>query len=732
MYGKTIDGGNGGMKWKTEPSEKWKKSFFFISFLVIIISVGLLIVYVNKISDTAMEFTSGYMKELAEHDKYNIVDKLDGYKADMLEVAEMIRLQKVKDMGEALNLLRLKRKANNLKDLFLIDAEGLTYSFSNVVTDSSDTPYVRSVTDRRKEYLAKPDIASQWYDWNNSLRYALPIDPIVLDDKTIVGICGEYSFDLIGSSLQLESFGNEGVSTLVDYKGNILSQTGLVTQMPIENNFFKMLENDYKVIGRYNAQSLLADVKAMKAVNFQYELNDRTYLCISIPIPELGLTLVSSVPIEVAQQQYSQMLHLTILIVIGVAFAIIFLGISLYLSSFTSAKLMIQKNMAEEVAASKSRFLSNMSHEIRTPLNAIIGFSELLSKSGDLSKQDKEQIEKIRTSSNYLLSLINDILDMSRIDSGKMELVSAPMELDALLDNISSVVGGQAELKNIRYHCDIHCRGLTVVGDVVRIQQVLMNLLGNALKFTASNGEIRLDVDRMDENETSVKVCFVVSDTGCGMSPEFLENVFKPFTQEYNKNAKKQAGTGLGLAICHEIVSMMGGTIQVESVLNEGTCFTVKIPFEKAGKRQAASAQPENLEEVDWSGITILVAEDNELNMEILTSILEMKQIKTIRAVNGLEAYRMFCESEPGAISLILMDMQMPIMNGLEAAEKIRASGHPCAETVPILAVTANAFTSDVTASLAHGLNDHIPKPIDSGLLFTKLHHYLFEGEGQS
>ena len=721
------------MKWKTDLLVKWRKStFFFISSLVIFISVGLLIVYVNKISDTAMEFTGGYMKELAEHDKYNIVDKLNGYKADMLEVAEMIRLQKVEDMGEALNLLRLKRKANNLKDLFLIDSEGFTYSFSNIITDSADTPYVRSVIDQRKEYLAKPDMASQWFDWNNSLRYALPIEPIVLDDKKIVGICGEYSFDLIGASLQLESFGNEGVSTLVDHKGNILSQTGLVTQMPIENNFFNMLENDYKVLGKRDAKSLLADLNSMKAVNFQYELNDRTYLCISIPIPELGLTLVSSVPIEVAQQQYSQMLNLTILIVIGVASAIIFLGISLYLSSITSTRLMIQKNTAEEVAASKSRFLSNMSHEIRTPLNAIIGFSELLSKSGELSEKDKEKIEKIRTSSNYLLSLINDILDMSRIDSGKMELLSAPMELDALLDTVSSVTGGQAELRGIRYRCNIHCRGLSVTGDVVRIQQVLMNLLGNALKFTAPNGEIQLDVDCVEENETTVMVCFVVSDTGCGMSPEFLENVFKPFTQEYNKNTKKQAGTGLGLAICHEIVTMMGGTIQVESVLNEGTRFTVKIPFEKAENQQSSAMQPKNPEEVDWSGITILVAEDNELNMEILTSILEMKQIKTLRAVNGLEACRIFCESEPGAISLILMDMQMPVMNGLEAAEKIRASAHPCAETVPILAVTANAFTSDVKASLDHGMNDHIAKPVDSGLLFEKLYYYLFERGGQS
>ncbi len=647
-------------------------------------------------------------------------------------MTEMIRLQKVEDMGQALNLLRLKRKANNMEDLFLIDSDGFTYSFSNVVTDGSDTPYVRSVIDRHKEYLAKPDMASQWFDWNNSLRYALPIDPIVLDDKKIVGICGEYSFDLIGASLQLQFFGNEGVSTLVDHKGNVLSQTGMVTQMPIENNFFKMLEQDYKVIGKQNAKTLLADVNAMKAVNFQYEINDRTYFCITIPISELGLTLVSSVPIEVAQQQYSQMLHLTILIVIGVASAIIFLGISLYMSNITSIRLMIQKNTAEEVAASKSRFLSNMSHEIRTPLNAIIGFSELLAKSGELSEQDKGQIEKIRTSSNYLLSLINDILDMSRIDNGKMELVSAPMELDSLLDNISSVIGGQAELKNIRYHCNIHCRGLYIIGDAVRIQQILMNLLGNALKFTAPNGEIRLDVDNVDENETSVKVCFVVSDNGCGMSPEFLENVFKPFTQEYNKNTKKQTGTGLGLAICHEIVSMMGGTIQVESVLNEGTCFTVKIPFEKAGNRQAFPVQPEKPGEVDWSGITVLVAEDNELNMEILTSVLEMKQMKTIRAVNGLEACQMFCESEPGEISLILMDMQMPVMNGLEAAEKIRASDHPCAKTVPILAVTANAFTSDMEVTLSHGMNDHIAKPIDFGLLFTKLHYYLFEREGQS
>lgn len=719
---------------KINSSEKRRKSlFFFISFLVIVISVGLLIVYVNKISDMAMEFTSGYMKELAEHDTYNIVDKLDDYKGDMLEVTEMIRLQKIEDINKALDLLRLKRKTNNMKDLLLIDSQGITYSFSNIIADKSDERYVQSVIEQGKEYLAKPDMASQWFDWNNSLRYALPIEPILLDNKEIVGICGEYSFDLIGSSLQLQSFGGEGVSTLVDHKGNILSQTGLVTQMPIENNFFKMLANDYRVMGEESAESLLNELKAMKSINFQYEMEGRKYLCITIPVPKLELTLVSSVPIEIAQQQYNQMLHFTMLIVTGVAVAIIFLGVSLYLSSRTSTRLMIQKNTAEEVAASKSRFLSNMSHEIRTPLNAIIGFSELLSKSDELSAQDKKQLQKIRASSDYLLSLINDILDMSRIDNGKLELLSAPVELDSLLDTINSIISGQAQQREIYYKCDVRCPGLSIIGDGVRTQQILMNLLGNALKFTAPHGEIRLDVDCVSEDETSVMICFVVSDTGCGMSSEFMKNVFKPFTQEYNKNVKKQAGTGLGLAICHEMVSMMGGTIQVESVLNQGSRFTVRIPFEKNEKQQKAEdVQQDNSKEEDWSGFTVLVAEDNELNMEILTSILEMNQIKTIRAVNGLEAYQIFCESEPGAISLILMDMQMPIMNGLEATEKIRASDHPDAAKIPILAVTANAFTLDVEASLAHGMNDHIAKPIDSSLLFAKLHYYFFEREEQS
>lgn len=704
-----------------------KKRFFLAPLLIILAACILLTFYLKEMSHTALDFTRRYMSELAEHDSLNITDKLNSYRSNMLETADMLRMQKIDTIEEALNLLKLKRIANKMNNLFLIGSDGVTYSYNNSILDQSGEAYIREVTEKGQEYLAKPDASDTWYEWNNSLRYAVPITPLLLEGKEIVGICGEYPFEEIGASLQLKSFDEKGISTLIDQNGNVLSQTGIITQKPVQNNLFDDIERVYEIKGKDSAQALIAGLRAMQRVDFQYGLDGQDYLCLSIPLPKLGLTLISSLPKDVASQQYDQLLHLTLIIVLMIAGLILLLAIGLYRSYSASLRLESQKNTAEEIAMGKSRFLSNMSHEIRTPLNAIIGFSELLSLSQNLSGQDRDQVGKIKSSSHYLMALINDILDMSRIDSGKMELSSEPMELDALVDSIDSIIGSQAKQKEIRYLVKNNCQGLCISSDFTRLQQILINLLGNSLKFTPKNGMISLDVDCLHEDEKSVSIQFVVADTGCGMSKEFLGRLFTPFAQEYNNTTKKQKGTGLGLSICSEICKLMGGTIQVESVLSEGTRFTVKIPFVKAERRQTEKMTVMIPEQEDWSGITILIAEDNELNAEILITLLEMHKIKTLWAKNGQEAYELFCASAPGSISLILMDIQMPVMDGLEAADYIRASDHPCAKMIPILAATADAFTSDVETVLQHGMNGHIAKPIDIEQLFTKLRQYLKE-----
>lgn len=704
------------------------KRYFFLAPLLIVLAAGVLLTfYLREMSHTALDFTRGYMLELAEHDSLNITDKLNHYRSSLLETADMLRMHKVDTIEEAVNMLKLKRIANRMNNLFLIGSGGMTYSYNNTILDQSGEDYIQEVTEKGHEYLAKPDAAASWYEWNNSLRYAIPIPPLLLNGEEIVGICGEYPFEEIGASLQLKSFDEKGISTLIDRNGNVLSQTGIITQKPVRNNIFDDIENVYKIKGNNNATALIASLRTMQRVDFQYSRDGQDYLCLSIPLPELGLTLISSLPREVASQQYDQLLQLTVLTVLIIAGLILALGIRLYRFYGESLRLENQKNAAEEIAMEKSRFLSNMSHEIRTPLNAIIGFSELLNMSQSLSEQDRDQVGKIKSSSHYLMSLINDILDMSRIDSGKMELYNEPMELDALINSIDSIIGSQAKQKGLRYQVRNNCRELCINGDFTRLQQILINLLGNSLKFTPKDGEIRLDVDCLHEDETSAAIRFVVADTGCGMSEEFLSRLFTPFAQEYNKNTKKQTGTGLGLSICSEMCKLMGGSIQVESTLGEGTLFTVEIPFVKAERIQPKETTGKIPEQADWTGITILIAEDNELNAEILISLLEMHKIKTLWAKNGQEAYELFCASAPGDIALILMDVQMPVMDGLEAADRIRASGHPCAKTIPILAATADAFTSDVEIVLQHGMNGHIAKPIDLEQLFTKLHQCLKE-----
>ena len=379
----------------------------------------------------------------------------------------------------------------------------------------------------------------------------------------------------------------------------------------------------------------------------------------------------------------------------------------------------------EEMGRAKTDFLSRMSHEIRTPMNAIIGLSNVASLSGEATPSIRSSLEKINTSAQFLLSLVNDILDMSKIENDKMHIETAPLCLRSLAERLQSMFCIQAEEKGIllEARCDADD---VVVGDDVRLQQVLANLLSNALKFTDPGDTIRLSIGVLMRGEGRVSVRFSVKDTGAGIREEDLERIFVSFEQA-SENRRNAQGTGLGLAISSNLVRLMGGKLDVQSRFGEGSefFFVLELPAADDAAMGGGVPAPSDVAERSLEGTHVLLAEDNDLNAEIAVALLDMQGIETQRAANGREAVDLFAASEPGSFDFVLMDVKMPLLDGLEAAAEIRALERDDARTVPIIALTANTFQEDREDAAAAGMNGFIPKPFDAQQLYDTLRSYL-------
>ena len=374
-------------------------------------------------------------------------------------------------------------------------------------------------------------------------------------------------------------------------------------------------------------------------------------------------------------------------------------------------------------AKAKSDFLARMSHEIRTPMNGIIGMTEIALKDGQTEERRIDCLRKIEYSSEYLLGLINDILDLSKIESGKMRLIEEKCNLMEMIQGLRPLLEAKLNENNIQYIADIQLKNHWFMADSLRLNQVLVNLLGNALKYSRPDGHVWLTVRETEEEKGFSNLYFQVRDDGIGIAPEKQQLIFRQFEQADNsENARKQ-GTGLGLAISRRIVRMMDSDIKLESEPGKGSSFSFNVKLQPvSGEKTTVTSQPE---EISFPGKRILVVEDNELNMEIICTILENYGIKTEQAVNGKEAVRRMEESVPGYYDMIFMDIMMPEMDGLEATRTIRNLDREDCKKIPIYAMSANAFDEDVKRSLASGMNGHLSKPVNLQVLEKTLQKVL-------
>ena len=372
-----------------------------------------------------------------------------------------------------------------------------------------------------------------------------------------------------------------------------------------------------------------------------------------------------------------------------------------------------QLKIAESVSQSKTEFLSSMSHEIRTPMNGIIGMLTLAH--GQLRGHSAENyIIKAEQLSKYLLSVINDILDMSRIEAGKIELESKPFELAALAEKLRNMFQKNVEAKGVAFYVEMKDVDVKyIVGDELRISQILVNFLSNSQKFT-EKGEIRVTFRQLQKENGKVSLMFRVHDTGKGMDAKFISRIFKPFEQESQDITKQYGGSGLGMSITDRLVHLMGGEIVIDSMLGKGSDFSVYLTLPIAEVSEIETEQEDETgTDFTFNGCHILMAEDNEINAEIAVSILENEGAKVDVAVNGKDAVEKYAASAPGTYNFILMDIQMPVMNGRDAAKQIRSMDRKDAGEIPIFALSADAFVEDQRLSAMSGMNGHFTKPID-------------------
>ena len=553
--------------------------------------------------------------------------------------------------------------------------------------------------------------------------------PLRQDGKVVGAVYVAFLASKLQQSYGNTTYSDEGYSYVIESNGDIALSANRFVFLQAYTNFGTLLIEAGN--SKADADAFLAAIASGQSgtavLTFE---GHRQYLCFVPLTAKPGWYFITVLPLDAVESDGAAIVALTTQMMLVLVGAILASGA--VIASLLVLRYRRQREMmavAEEANRAKSTFLSSMSHDIRTPMNAIVGFSTLLERDADNSEAVRSYTRKIATSSHHLLGLINDVLDMSKIESGKVTLSLGEFRIADVVSSVDAMMRPQTDAKGQTLTveeagaCD-----LVLVGDEGRLRQIVTNLLSNAMKYTPERGHVLLRVECGKVGEDGLQpVRFVVSDDGLGMSEEFLSTIFDPFSREESSLTNKVQGTGLGMAITKNLVDLMGGRIGVESALGQGSTFTVELDFpvtepaegtpsDSEGPHQGAASASEPAQGA-LRGKRFLVAEDNALNAEIIAALLDMRGATCEIAENGAVAVERFARSKPGEFSMVFMDVQMPQMDGHEATRRIRALDRPDARTIPIIAMTASAFAEDVREAMAAGMSAHVAKPIDINVL---------------
>ena len=467
-------------------------------------------------------------------------------------------------------------------------------------------------------------------------------------------------------------------------------------------------EDDYNKVDELIAELVATDSGVMR---YRDSRGIECYWYYSSFGDKTGIDILGYIPVSVMDAHNTN--WMIVFVICGVLFLLIVIDGGFIL--MMNRELRRTAELAEEASKAKSRFLSTMSHDIRTPMNGIIGMTNIARDHIDETEYAGECLDKVLLASDHLLTLVNDILDVSKVESGNMVLTPAVFSIDQTMDRLLDIVHVQVEKKHIILNVDRSIANPYLIADELRINQIYINILSNAIKYTPDGGSIYVSLTEDIQPDGKARLIYKVKDTGIGMSEEFQRNMYHMFTREVDSKIAKTQGTGLGLAIVKQMVDLMGGTVACESATGKGTTFTITLDLEQSEKAEYEKISRVNASQADgdFDGIRVLAAEDNDLNWEIIHQMLSGLHVLCNRVSNGEECVRAMEASADGEYDLILMDVQMPVMNGREATRRIRRSAREYVRNIPIVAMTADAFAEDVQACMDSGMNGHLAKPID-------------------
>ena len=589
------------------------------------------------------------------------------------------------------------------------------------------------------------EVSNSYVNYMGTWAYSIKC-PVVKDGQEIGTLYVEYTYDSLDKSLPEGFYDQKAMLYIMDAKTErfVLKPKGMG-----ERNAGHLNLEDFYRANDIQEEDLRTEVENCvqngKNIMFYHDIRGKSALNYMWTVNGGTIYLIGYVPVEAIQQEGRSVNQSIIIVVVVMLVAFFLCCILYYFNHRQQRKIMREreaerelhnKQLAEALHAaqlasnSKTTFLSNMSHDIRTPMNAVLGFTTLLAKDAENPDKVREYTKKIMASGQHLLGLINDILEVSKIESGKLVLTEEEFALADLISSIDAIIRPMAGEKDQEFHVEItDIEHEYFIGDETRINQILINLLSNAVKYTQKGGNIWLRIIGLKQHSGQFeRIRIEVEDDGYGMTQEYLKTIFDVFTRAENSTTNKVQGTGLGMAITKNIVELMGGTIEVFSEVDKGSLFRVEVELgisESRAEEQGKGKSPEAEEEGSLQGLNFLAAEDNEINAEILSEILASEGASCEILENGRLVLERFMESEKGEFDAILMDVQMPVMNGYEATRAIRQLPREDADTIPIIAMTANAFVEDEKEALKAGMNVHLAKPIDVGMLKKVINRYI-------
>ena len=689
--------------------------------VVVIVAVTLIITLLRKTINRSLYAERQQTMSLVAGTAADIADRNTAMTWDLAEYVTSSLVHGLKFSDDIESCINLVNGHHDLKQdhYYLVDSKGQYYCSDLTEGKLTDLSHFLSTTPDREVYLGTLPHLDKNHVY---ITYRQRVEPITVNSQggkaTILYIAySQDPQDLVSDISEL--FPGQVNTFIHDQTGQmIFKHLGLSLLMEGYNVYDKFYRCE-KVNGE-KSEDLVAASKNREKVVVELEISGGHYFFCSAPMDSVGWTLAFIVRKELVSGMGEIPFPIIVLLIslIAIILGITFLGLvfSIMRNQRGKERLAESEKLADAMEAAskaKSEFLSNMSHDIRTPINGIMGMTSIALDCADDPDKVRSCLGKISGASNHLLSLINDVLDMSRIESGKTKINNTPADVRVICDNCVSIIRGQLIDRTLDFKAEYSVTEPKILADELHLRQVLINILGNAVKFTPDGGRILFSCTQKDCSESRAAFEFVIKDNGIGMSKEFQERIFESFSQEENRGRSNYKGTGLGMAITKQLVDLMGGKIKVESELDKGSTFIVSIEFDRDLCERTESEVAESQASIE--GCRILLVEDNELNREIASTLLEDVGAEVFCAEDGIDALEKFSGSEPGTYDMILMDIMMPRMNGLDATRAIRALQRPDAASIPILAMTANAFDEDIRATREAGMNAHLSKPIDLG-----------------